>query len=78
MKPPRIPLLAFPDIVLHADELAVKRHPQYAAAKAGDTDAAENPGEQPCKPKSPDRIDPVATGSRCSTLACACFGVRGG
>jgi hypothetical protein len=41
MLPSRIPLNAFPDIVLHADELAVKRHPQYAAAKAGDADAAE-------------------------------------
>ena len=41
MKPPRIPLHAFPDIVLHADELAVKRHPRYAAAKAGDADSAE-------------------------------------
>ena len=41
MRPPRIPLHAFPDIVLHADELAVKRHPRFAAAKAGDTDAAE-------------------------------------
>jgi hypothetical protein len=41
MWPTRIPLHAFPDIVLHADELAVKRHPQYAAAKAGDADAAE-------------------------------------
>ena len=42
MRPTRIPLHAFPDIVLHADELAVKRHPHYAAAKSGDTDAAES------------------------------------
>jgi hypothetical protein len=41
MGPARIPLDAFPDVVLHADELAVKRHPQYAAAKGGDADAAE-------------------------------------
>src|SRR5215469_3490729 len=41
MRPSRIPLYAFPDIVLHPDELAVKRHPQYAAAKAGDGDTAE-------------------------------------
>ena len=41
MRPPRIPLDAFPDVLLHADELAVKRHPQYAAAKGGDSDAAE-------------------------------------
>jgi hypothetical protein len=41
MRPSRIPLHDFPDLVLHADELAVKRHPQYSAAKAGDADAAE-------------------------------------
>jgi hypothetical protein len=41
MRPFRTSLYDFPDIVLHADELAVKRHPQFAAAKAGDADAAE-------------------------------------
>src|SRR5437588_11885716 len=41
MKPFRVPLYDFPDVVLHADEMAVKRHPQYSAAKTGDADAAE-------------------------------------
>ena len=41
MKPFRVPLYDFPDVVLHADETAVKRHPQYSAAKTGDADAAE-------------------------------------
>jgi hypothetical protein len=41
MRPFRIPLHDFPDLVLHADELAVKRHAQYSAAKAGDADAAK-------------------------------------
>lgn len=41
MRPARVPMYDFPDIVLHADELAVKKHSQYAAAKAGDADAAE-------------------------------------
>ena len=27
--------------MLHADELSVKRHPQYQAAKKGDVDAAD-------------------------------------
>ena len=40
MKPARVPLFDFPDIVLHADELAVKRHVEYRAAKAGDLVAA--------------------------------------
>ena len=41
MKPFRVPLYDFPDVALHADETAVKRHPQYSAAKTGDADAAE-------------------------------------
>jgi hypothetical protein len=41
MKPARVPLFDFPDVFLHADELAVKRHPRYAAAKAGDVGAAD-------------------------------------
>lgn len=32
---------AFPDVIIHADESIVKKHPLYEAAKAGDTDAAE-------------------------------------
>ncbi|MBC3832267.1 phosphoribosyltransferase [Undibacterium amnicola] len=30
----------FPDVILHAEELAVKKHPTYSAAKSGDADAA--------------------------------------
>ena len=41
VKPFRTPLFDFPDLLLHADELRVKKHPRYAAAKAGDADAAE-------------------------------------
>jgi adenine/guanine phosphoribosyltransferase-like PRPP-binding protein len=41
MNPVRVPLYGFPDVVLHADELSVKRHPQYQAAKKGDVDAAD-------------------------------------
>ena len=40
LKPPRAPWGAFPDVITHADETAVKTHPAYAAAKAGDFDAA--------------------------------------
>ncbi len=31
----------FPDVVIHADESAVKKHPLYVAAKGGDLEAAE-------------------------------------
>jgi hypothetical protein len=40
MNPPRIPLYDFPDVMIHADELTVKRHPQFQAAKGGDIVAA--------------------------------------
>lgn len=40
MRPIRIPLFEFPDVVLHADESIVKKHPQYQAGKAGDIVAA--------------------------------------
>ena len=43
MKPPsRVAWRDFPDAVLLADETRTKRHPAYAAAKAGDTAAATN------------------------------------
>ena len=41
MKPPRVPLYGFPDVVLHADETTAKGHPQYRSAKAGDLAAAD-------------------------------------
>jgi hypothetical protein len=40
MKPPRAAWGDFPDVLIHADESAVKRHPDYPAAKSGDADAA--------------------------------------
>ncbi len=40
MKPPRITLYGFPDVVIHAGESAVKAHSEYAAGKAGNIDAA--------------------------------------
>lgn len=40
MKPPRIPLYGFPDVVLHAPESTAKGHPEYQAAKGGDLRAA--------------------------------------
>jgi len=38
---PRFPLVGFPDVVIHADEIRVKQHPDYPAAKSGDVDAAD-------------------------------------
>ena len=46
MSPParirRTPLGGFPDVLLHADEAALKRHPNYAAARGGDLAAARS------------------------------------
>jgi hypothetical protein len=41
MKPPRIPLYGFADVVLHAPESTTKSHPAYTAAKTGDVSAAD-------------------------------------
>lgn len=41
-KPFRNPLFDFPDVVIHADEKAVKKHPLYEAAKTGDAEAASD------------------------------------
>ena len=38
--PPRVAWRSFPDAVLLADEIRTRRHPEYAAAKAGDAAAA--------------------------------------
>lgn len=40
IQPPRTPWGDFPDVLIHASETAVKQHPAYKAAKAGDDDAA--------------------------------------
>jgi hypothetical protein len=41
MRPPRVPLYGFADVVLHALESATKGHPAFTAAKTGDIRAAE-------------------------------------
>jgi hypothetical protein len=40
VRPPRMPWGNFPDVLIHATESAVKQHPTYQAAKAGDGNAA--------------------------------------
>ncbi len=36
----RTPLFHFPDVIIHAPESAVKKHPRYKEAKSGDNEAA--------------------------------------
>ena len=40
LKPARTPWGDFPPVVIHSPEIAVKRHPDYRAAKSGDVQAA--------------------------------------
>ena len=49
-KPFRKPLFDFPDVVIHASETSVKKHPSYAAAKAGDAEAATALAEDTLNP----------------------------
>ncbi|NLC35996.1 MAG: phosphoribosyltransferase [Alcaligenaceae bacterium] len=39
--PRRVPWNDFPDVIIHASESSVKKHPAYPAAKAGDADSAQ-------------------------------------
>jgi len=39
--PIRTPWRGFPDVLIHASESTVKRHPSYPAAKSGDAEAAQ-------------------------------------
>ncbi len=39
-KPPRVPWNNFPNVLIHANESAVKQHLVYSAAKSGDDEAA--------------------------------------
>ena len=39
-KPIRYPLFDFPDVIIHASETSVKKHPSYHNAKTGDAESA--------------------------------------
>lgn len=41
LKPLRTALNGFPDVLIHAAEPVVKKHPRYPAAKSGDAEAAQ-------------------------------------
>jgi adenine/guanine phosphoribosyltransferase-like PRPP-binding protein len=41
VKPPRAAWGDFPDVLIHAAESMIKKHPDYPAAKAGDADSAK-------------------------------------
>lgn len=49
----------FPDVIIHAEESLVKKHPRYAAAKAGDVSAAKDLVLETIKIAALDRISAI-------------------
>lgn len=60
---------AFSDVIIHADESAVKKHPMYEAAKAGDSGAAETLVLETSPIGALDKISEVLSGARPHLLA---------
>lgn len=59
----------FPDVVIHAEESRVKKHPRYAAAKSGDVYAAKDLVSQAMSNEALDRIRAIINGRRPHLLA---------
>lgn len=59
----------FPDVVIHAEESLVKKHPRYAAAKTGDVYAAEEMVAETVTSNSLDQISVITNHSRPHLLA---------
>ena len=62
MDVPRIPLYDFPDVVLHAPELATKGHAEYQAGKGGDLRAADVLTTQLISPVAVEQISALLAG----------------
>lgn len=62
--PPRTAWSEFPDVVIHAAESAVKMHPAYSAAKAGDSDAAFCLVSDTLSPQAVAAVLAIAAGRR--------------
>jgi hypothetical protein len=59
----------FPDVVIHAEEALVKKHPRYAVAKAGDVYAAKDLVLQTLANEALDRIRAIIGGGQPHLLA---------
>ena len=64
IQPPRTPWGDFPDVLMHANETAVKQHPAYKAAKAGDDDAATALVLATFSPGTAQELDRIAGDSK--------------
>jgi hypothetical protein len=63
LKPTRTEWGDFPDVLIHADESAVKQHFDYLAAKAGDVAAAKQLVADVLNPNAAARIREALSGS---------------
>lgn len=67
----------FPDVVIHADESVVKKHPLYAPAKAGDAQAADALTLETTTVGALDRISTIIGAKRPHLLAVHAFETEG-
>src|SRR3982750_1646622 len=65
----RTPWGDFPDVVIHADELFIKKHPLYGPAKGGDDKAAETLALEASTLGALDRISAIVGDSKPELLA---------
>jgi len=63
-KPVRKPIFDFPDVIIHASETAVKKHPLYADAKAGDDKAAADLVNDTFNPEAIESLKGLLRGRR--------------
>ncbi len=63
-KPVRNPLFDFPDVIIHASETSVKKHPSYSSAKAGDTESANDLIEDTFNPDAVEEIRTLLKGRK--------------
>jgi hypothetical protein len=64
LRPLRTAWREFPDIVIHADEPAVRKHHLYAVAKAGDVPSARSLVQETVTRKSIERVRKLVGGRR--------------
>src|SRR5262245_5499221 len=77
MKPKRIPVSGFPDVVLHAEEAAVKRHSQFTAGKTGDIVAAGTVVAEFISQESVERVRALLNGQPAELLSVHALEVDG-
>lgn len=63
-KPFRRPLFDFPDVVIHAGETSVKKHPRYDDAKAGDEEAAVELVNDTFNPEAVEALNTLLRGRK--------------